>query len=77
MEIRYIYDLKRRTREILSTMSSRFYKRYQLSDSDFTEWLELYREKPQTYHYLVNDLMNIVNTHVPIKSIAVVPITLV
>lgn len=74
-EVRYIYDLKRRTREILSTMSSRFYKRYQLSDTDFTEWAELYQEKPQTYHYLVDDLMNIVNTHVSIKSIGVVPIT--
>lgn len=56
-------------------MSSRFYKRYQLSDSDFTEWFVLYQEKNQTYYYLVDDLMNIVNTHVPIKSIGVVPIT--
>lgn len=73
-EVRYIHDLKRRTREILSTMSARFYKRYQLSDSDFTEWSALYEEKPQTYSYLVDDLMDIVNTHVPIKSIEVVPI---
>lgn len=70
-----MFDLKRRTREILATMSSRFYKRYQLSDSDFVEWSELYQEKPQSYHYLTDDLMNIVNSHVPIKSIEVVPIT--
>lgn len=56
-------------------MSSRFYKHYQLSDSDLAEWQELYLEKPQAYHYLVDDLMNIVNTHVAIKSIEVVPIT--
>lgn len=73
--MRYIHDLKRRTREILSTMPSRFYKRYQLSDSDFTEWFELYQEKEQTYYYLVDDLMDIVNTHVAIRSIGVVPIT--
>lgn len=74
-EVRYIHELKHRTHDILATMSPRFYKRYELSDSDLVEWAELLKERPQTYNYLVADLINIVNTHLPIKSIGVVPIT--
>lgn len=74
-EFRYIHDLKQKTRDLLATMSPRFYKRYELSDSDLVEWAELIKERPQTYNYLVHDLINIVNTHLPIRSIEVVPIT--
>lgn len=73
-EVQYIYNLKQKTRESLSLMCSRFYNQ-QRSNWDFTEWLELYREKSQTYYYLVEYLKSIVNNHVPIYSIEVIPIT--
>lgn len=74
-EYRYIHELKHHTRDLLATMSPRFYKRYELSDSDLIEWAELIQERPRTYNYLVYDLINIVNTHLPIHSVEVVPIT--
>lgn len=73
-EIRYIHELQQKTRKTLSTMSPRFYKRYELSESDLVEWAEIIKEKPNTYAYLAYDLTQIVNTHVPIHSINVVPV---
>lgn len=74
-EVKYIYRLKQKTRQIVSLMCSRFYKIQQpVTDKDFTEWLELYNEKPQTYYYLLDDLTNIVNTDIPINTIDVVPV---
>lgn len=74
-EIRYIHELRPKTRAILATMPPRFYKRYELSDSDLAEWAEIVKEQPNTYVYLAHDLTQIVNTHVPIHNINVVPVT--
>lgn len=72
-EIQYIFNLRKRTREILETMPPKLYKKYEISDSDLHEWYSLLQERDEVYHYLVIDLMEIVNTDVPIKSIETVP----
>ncbi|CAH0554702.1 unnamed protein product [Brassicogethes aeneus] len=73
-EIQYIFSLKQITREMLDTMPPRFYKKLELSDSDMEEWGELMAKRDLNYNYLVLDLMEIVNTHVPIMSIEMVPL---
>lgn len=55
-------------------MSPRFYKRYELSDSDLIVWQELMKEYPPNYYYLTNELMTIVNNKSLIYNINVVPI---
>lgn len=72
-EFKYIYNLKQRAHTILCSMSSRLYKQI-FTNSDFREWLEIYREKPQAYYYLVDNLMSIVNTHSAIRSTEAAPI---
>lgn len=74
-EVRYIYVLRKRTRELLEKMPAKFYKRYEISDSDLYEWNNIMHEREEVYNYLVLDLMEIVNTEAPIKSIEVVPLT--
>ncbi|KAJ8920050.1 hypothetical protein NQ315_011703 [Exocentrus adspersus] len=74
-EIRYIYELKKRTRSMLEKMPPRFYKKYEISDSDLHEWSVILHEREEVYNYLVNDLMDIVNTEAAIKSIEVVPLS--
>lgn len=54
-------------------MPPKLYKKYEISDSDLHEWYSLLQEREEVYHYLVIDLMEIVNTDVPIKSIETVP----
>lgn len=54
-------------------MPPKLYKKYEISDSDLQEWYTLLQEREEVYHYLVIDLMEIVNTDVPIKSIETVP----
>ncbi|KAF5272115.1 hypothetical protein FQA39_LY01198 [Lamprigera yunnana] len=56
-ETRYIYELSHRTLTILSTMSSRFYKKSELSDCDLEEWKKIVEETPRSYEYVVQDLM--------------------
>lgn len=56
-------------------MPPRFYKKYELSDIDLQEWSQLVLKEPENYHYLILDLMEIINTDVPIKSIEVVPLS--
>lgn len=55
-------------------MPPKFYKKYEISDSDLHEWSVILHEREEVYNYLVKDLMDIVNTDVPIKSIEVVPL---
>ncbi|XP_057670949.1 F-box only protein 21-like [Diorhabda carinulata] len=74
-EVRYIYELRKRTRDLLEKMPAKFYKRYEISDSDLYEWNNIMHEREEVYNYLVLDLMDIVNTEAPIKSIEVVPLT--
>ncbi|CAG9854707.1 unnamed protein product [Phyllotreta striolata] len=74
-EVRYIYELKKRTRNLLEKMPAKFYKRYEISDSDLYEWNNILHEREEVYNYLVLDLMEIVNADVPINSIEVVPLT--
>lgn len=54
-------------------MPPKLYKKYEISDSDLNDWYSLLQEREEVYHYLVIDLMEIVNTDVPIKSIETVP----
>lgn len=56
-------------------MPAKFYKRYEISDSDLHEWNNILHEREEVYNYLVLDLMEVVNTDVPINSIEVVPLT--
>lgn len=72
-EIQYIFNLRHRTREILETMPPKLYKKHEISDSDLQEWYSLVQERVEVYHYLVIDLMEIVNNDVSIKSIETVP----
>lgn len=67
-------QIKRKTMTILSDMSPKFYKRYELSESDLIEWKNLMKENPRAYYYIVDDLMKIVNDDSPINTIEVVPI---
>ncbi|GLV34229.1 hypothetical protein CBL_00160 [Carabus blaptoides fortunei] len=55
-------------------MPPKFYKRYELSDSDLVQWRDMMNEHPLAYHYLVNELMTIVNNKSVIHGINVVPI---
>jgi hypothetical protein len=73
-ELQYSYEVKRRMMAQLMTMSARFYRKYQLSDTDLEEWRILMCEKRQTYHYLCSFLTEIVNTNETIRSIEEVPI---
>lgn len=73
-EVHYIYDLSSRTHALLSTMSPRFYKKNEFSDCDLQEWVELMEESLRAYNYIVFDLMTIITTCTPIKSIEVVPV---
>ncbi|XP_023014893.1 F-box only protein 21 [Leptinotarsa decemlineata] len=73
-EVRYIYELRQRTRNMLEKMPPKFYKKYEISDSDLHEWSLLLNERDEVYNYLVLDLMDIVNTDAPINSIEVVPL---
>ncbi|CAH1155846.1 unnamed protein product [Phaedon cochleariae] len=73
-EVRYIYELRQKTRKMLEKMPPKFYKKYEISDSDLYEWNGILNEKDEAYNYLVMDLMDIVNTDVPINSIEVVPL---
>ncbi|CAG9827376.1 unnamed protein product [Diabrotica balteata] len=73
-EVKYIYELKKRTRALLEKMPAKFYKRYEISDSDLYEWSSILLEREEVYKCLVTDLMEIVNTDVSIKSIEVVPL---
>ncbi|XP_060528394.1 F-box only protein 21-like [Cylas formicarius] len=73
-EVRYIYELKKRTRTMLEKMPPRFYKKYEISESDLHEWNIVLGEREEVYNYLVLDLMEIVNTEEPIHSIEVVPL---
>lgn len=70
-EVKYVCNLKSRISQILSLMTSR---QQPFSDSDFREWLELYQEKPQTYYYLINDLMIIVHVQISINNMDAVPL---
>lgn len=72
-EVRYIFNLRQRTRDILEKMPPKLYKKYEISESDMQDWNVLLQEREEIYHYLVVDLMEIVNTDVPIKSIETVP----
>lgn len=72
--MRHIYLLSQRAHEILADMSPRFYKRYELSDSDLIIWQELMNEYLPNYVYLTNELMNVVNNQSFIQDINVVPI---
>ncbi|KAK4876142.1 hypothetical protein RN001_012564 [Aquatica leii] len=73
-EIRYIFDLTKRTHLLLSMMSARFYKKNELSYCDLDEWANLIQESPRVYDYVVLDLMTIIHCNEPIKSIQVVPV---
>ncbi|VEN52081.1 unnamed protein product, partial [Callosobruchus maculatus] len=73
-EVRYIYELKKRTRLMLEKMPPKFYKKYEISDSDLHEWSIILHEREEVYNYLVLDLMEIVNTDEPINSVEVVPL---
>nr|CAI5841008.1 unnamed protein product [Callosobruchus analis] len=73
-EVRYIYELKKRTRLMLEKMPPKFYKKYEISDSDLQEWSTILHEREEVYNYLVLDLMEIVNTDEPINSLEVVPL---
>lgn len=72
-EAQNIFVLRKRTRSLLEQMSPKLYKKYELSDSDLDEWTDLLNEDDKVYDYLVVDLMEIINTDVPIKSIEPVP----
>ncbi|KAG5871872.1 hypothetical protein JTB14_033878 [Gonioctena quinquepunctata] len=73
-EVRYIYELKQRIRKMLEKMPPKFYKKYEISDSDLHEWSLIMNERHEVYNYLVLDLVEIVNTDAPINSIEVVPL---
>lgn len=55
-------------------MSSRFYPKIELSDSDFEEWLELLYEQSFNYDYLILELLKIINDSSPIHTMDVIPI---
>lgn len=73
-EVKYYYQLMRNCHDILADMSPKFYKRYELSDLDLVQWKDMMKERPLAYHYLIKELMNIVNNRSPIYGIHVVPI---
>lgn len=73
-EVKYVFDLTRRAHDVLADMPPKFYKRYELSDSDLVQWKDMMNEHPLAYHYLVNELMTIVNNKSLIHGINVVPI---
>lgn len=66
--------MAKRAHEILADMSPKFYKRYELSDTDLVNWQDLMNEYPPNYFYLTNELMTIVNNNSFINDINVVPI---
>lgn len=73
-EIKHIYDVAAKAYEILAEMSPRYYKRYELSDSDLVDWKDLMNEHSLNYFYLCHKLMKIVNDNSIILEINVVPI---
>ncbi|XP_018329451.1 F-box only protein 21 [Agrilus planipennis] len=72
-EIKYYYEVKYKTLHMLSTMSSRFYHKSELSAVDLEEWKLFAFGRARTYDYLVWKLCEIVNCDYPIKSIEIVP----
>lgn len=73
-EVKHVFMLAKRVHEILADMSPKFYKRYELSDSDLVIWHDVMNEYPHNYFYLTDELMTIVNNHSFIRDINVVPI---
>lgn len=73
-EVKYVFDLIKRCHALLADMSPKFYKRYELSDSDLIQWKDIMNEHPLAHRYLVNELMPIVNNKSIIQGINVVPI---
>lgn len=73
-ELNYVYALRQHTLTLLETMPCHFYKKWELSDKDLHKWGYLLFQKEQAYHYLVADLMRIVNTNMVIQSIESVPL---
>lgn len=73
-ETRHLMELRNKTRLMLETMSPRFYKKSQLSESDLQEWEALVDEHFMNYYYLVYDLMQIVNCKDNIHTMEVIPL---
>lgn len=58
-------NVESRARDILQTMSPRFYKRHELSDKDLEEWHTFLNSGPSVYPFLVHYLSELLNVNAP------------
>lgn len=73
-ELLYIRSLHLRARALLEQMSVVCHHKIQFRPSDFTEWDEMLKEKPDhVYYYVADYLIGIVNSKAVINTPGTVP----